>query len=127
MKRLIVIGTIACAALAAAACGSDSTGPVKDTFAGRWVGTVQGTATIILVATQTGNAFSGIDTVIESGVDTVTGTFQGTSTPPSVNATNIQIGNQNGYTYDGSYQSATSVTGWLHLGNDSAQVVLAKQ
>jgi hypothetical protein len=126
MKRLVVIGTIACAALAAAACGSDSTGPAKDTFAGRWVGTVEGTSTIILVASQTGNAFSGIDTVI-SGPDTVTGTFQGTSTPPTVNATDIQVGNVDGYTYDGTYQSATSVTGWLHLGPDSAQVVLAKQ
>jgi hypothetical protein len=123
MHRLVVVASTVCCILAAAACGSSSTAPV-DTFSGTWTGGVE-EAAVTLTSSQTGNSFSGTGIVVESG-DTDAVTFSGTSTPPTLNAT-LTIGSESGYTFDGTYQSATSVTGFLHLGTDSAQMTLNKQ
>jgi hypothetical protein len=126
MNRLVVIASIACCALTAAACGSSSTGPT-DTFTGTWTGTVE-EASITLVATQSGSNFTGTGSVVVSPGgpgDTSAVSFNGMSTPPNVNAT-LTIGSQEGYTFDGTYSTPNEVTGWLHLGLDSAQVSLTK-
>jgi hypothetical protein len=127
MNRLVVIASIVCGALTAAACGSSSTGPT-DSFTGTWTGSVEG-ANITLIATQSGSNFTGTGSVVVppgGAGDTSTVSFNGTSTPPNVNA-DLTIGSQSGYTFDGTYTTRSQVTGWLHLGPDSAQVTLAKQ
>jgi hypothetical protein len=123
MNRLVVVASIACCALTAAACGSSSTAP-KDTFAGTWVGTLEGT-TITITATQNGSNFSGSGNAVDGSTDD-TVTFSGTSTPPTISAT-LTVGSEAGYFYHGSYQSTTVVTGYLGLGTDSLPMTLNKQ
>jgi hypothetical protein len=115
MNRFVVVGSIVCGALAAAACGSDSTAPKPDTFTGNWVGSLFNSSTSISVnvnATQSGSAVSGTGTASVHGTSENV-TISGTSTPPSLNLLLVIAPGSSGdsATFVGSYITADSVAG----------------
>jgi hypothetical protein len=123
MNRLLVVASLVCATLAAAACGSDSTAP-KDVFSGTWAGNLAGVTQLTLTTTQNGSAVTGTGTAVNTNTFTLVVT--GTSTPPSLNLA-ITASDSEHLTFDGSYVTADSVAGMIHEGSDSVALSLKKQ
>jgi hypothetical protein len=118
MNRLVVVGSIVGCALAAAACGSDSTAPKPDTFSGNWAGALFNSSVSIaanLNMAQNGSALSGTGTASAGGT-TENVTISGTSTPPSLNLLVIIAPGTTGdsVTFVGSYISSDSVAGKVY-------------
>jgi hypothetical protein len=121
MNRFAVIASVVCCALAAGACGSSSA-PKPNTFAGTWVGYIEGD-TITLNTTETSGALGG-GGHIENGsaVDTVI--VGGTATTTTVSAILTMLGAD--YSYDATFANADSTSGFLRLNTDSLPLSFKK-
>jgi hypothetical protein len=126
MNRLVVVGSIVCCALAAAACGSDSTAPKTDTFSGNWQGLFyNGSASVSvnITTTQSGSAITGSGTATEGSTQENVTVF-GTSTPPNLTVGVIIPPGTGGdtLTFIGTYITADSVFGKIIEGGDSVAI-----
>jgi hypothetical protein len=126
MNRLAVIGSIVCCALAAAACGSDSTAPKPDTFSGNWQGLFYNSGASVTVnvnTTQSGSAITGSGTAVEGSNNGAVTVF-GTSTPPNITVAVVLPGGSPGDTLTliGTYITPDSVFGKVIEGGDSVAI-----
>jgi hypothetical protein len=120
MKRLALFALT----VAVAACGSSSTGPT-DKFTGNWYGLVDGDS-VKISATQSGNTFTGNGIVFNFVGDTSTVTFNGTSTPPTLQSILAFVNSETSFAFTGTYISADSISGEAVSGSDSLPFALGR-
>lgn len=131
MNRVFVCATVACAVLAAAACGSDSTspknGPFTGTFVGSWTGSPSPTDTMHM--TQSGNNITARDTEWAGGTPENAVNFNGTVTGTTMTFTITNLAGDSTYgTYKGSYTTSAVVSGYFYRDPaDSEALVWTKQ
>lgn len=133
MHRHLVAAGLFCVTLAAAACGSDSTSPKPDTFAGTWNGAIISNSVTIgttVTNTQTGNSYTGSG-IVSAGGNSDAFTITGTSTPPLITGTilaTVGPSTVDTLTLTATYISADSIAGnVVQNGGASGTISLKKQ
>lgn len=123
MRKFAIVAVVAILA----ACGSDSSGP-SNRFDGAWIGDalVSPTDTVhfVMTGTQTGSAVAGTGLISEGSASEAI-TFNGTSTPTTMNLTIVAGSSTLGYT--ATYVRSDSVVGVLSEGSSSAGLAMKKQ
>jgi type 1 fimbria pilin len=118
MKRLALFALV----VAIAACGS-STAPT-DTFNGNWYGVVDGDS-VKITGSQSGHTFTG-NGIVFLGADTDTVTFNGTSTPPTLQSTLAFVNQDVSFAFNGRYINADSISGTATSGEESIAFAIGK-